>query len=181
MSARKEPNLNADVISRGPEHGETFDVSEERWDDTQGITFLKLADWRGWVFDFKPGFGRICERVEARNIAPNIRVEITGLQSDTQFNGQHGSCLEWIASTGRWEIRLDNGQIVRLKPENLLKAFDVDIDDLIEKKQVSCECFALKWNGEFGPDCRDSAYCATDAGTCADGQPSGTEPEQPMQ
>jgi len=44
--------------------GTSFRVSEERAGE-DGITFLKLADGRGWVFDQKPGVGIMCRRVDA--------------------------------------------------------------------------------------------------------------------
>jgi hypothetical protein len=44
--------------------GEVFQVSEERFDDESDVTFLKLADGRGWLFDTKPGVGQVCARVD---------------------------------------------------------------------------------------------------------------------
>lgn len=44
--------------------GEYFYVCEEK-EGEDSVTFLKLFDGRGWVFDSKPEVGILCERVEA--------------------------------------------------------------------------------------------------------------------
>eukprot|EP00932_Pfiesteria_piscicida_P004736 SRR837773.14641.p2 GENE.SRR837773.14641~~SRR837773.14641.p2 ORF type:complete len:125 (-),score=34.86 SRR837773.14641:62-436(-) len=45
---------------------EAFEVAEERADTEAGepITYLRLADGRGWLFDKKPGVGVMCLRQE---------------------------------------------------------------------------------------------------------------------
>lgn len=64
MGIRKLPSIDAEkaeglVLNSG----DCFDVDEEVHGD--GITFLRLADGRGWVFDILPGKGVMCVRTTA--------------------------------------------------------------------------------------------------------------------
>lgn len=62
VSIRTEPTLDKSCASG---HlflpGDDFIVSEEVRGD-QGVTFLRLQDGRGWLFDRKPGVGIMCVR-----------------------------------------------------------------------------------------------------------------------
>ena len=60
MCAREYPSIHAARTSNGLTPGDEFGVSEERR-RADGITYLQLADGRGWVFDYKPGEGTMCE------------------------------------------------------------------------------------------------------------------------
>jgi hypothetical protein len=54
-----------------------------------------------------------------RSFAPGDRVRLVQLVSQVQLNGQEGTVLQFHKSSGRWAIRLGEGQEKRLKPENL--------------------------------------------------------------
>eukprot|EP00931_Biecheleriopsis_adriatica_P049989 TRINITY_DN28928_c0_g1_i1.p1 TRINITY_DN28928_c0_g1~~TRINITY_DN28928_c0_g1_i1.p1 ORF type:complete len:392 (+),score=66.18 TRINITY_DN28928_c0_g1_i1:156-1331(+) len=53
-------------------------------------------------------------------IAPGSTVQIHGLAVSCQFNGLQGCCEKWDANKGRWNVRLDTGDVKVLKPENIL-------------------------------------------------------------
>mmetsp|Transcript_13634 Transcript_13634/g.48130 ORF Transcript_13634/g.48130 Transcript_13634/m.48130 type:complete len:501 (-) Transcript_13634:263-1765(-) len=58
---RKAPRLDGERTDRALKPGEVFAVAREQ-EGPEGVTFLRLADGRGWAFDRKPGFGAMCER-----------------------------------------------------------------------------------------------------------------------
>ena len=47
-------------------------------------------------------------------------VELTGLTSRPELNGERGVALQFVEATGRWLVRLKDGGGKSLKPENLL-------------------------------------------------------------
>ena len=49
------------------------------------------------------------------------RVQIFGMQSGAgqALNGEFGKLVKWYASSGRWDVQLDNGSGRALKPDNL--------------------------------------------------------------
>lgn len=64
MAIRKAPRVDAEEAGYYLEAGDEFQVLQElpgRHAKTS-VTFLKLADGRGWVFDVKPGVGQMCVR-----------------------------------------------------------------------------------------------------------------------
>jgi len=50
--------------------------------------------------------------------AKTVRVRIEGLKT-AELNGCEGWRGDWIAARGRWEVHLDNGRSVQIKPENI--------------------------------------------------------------
>eukprot|EP00928_Gymnodinium_smaydae_P012085 TRINITY_DN14399_c0_g5_i1.p1 TRINITY_DN14399_c0_g5~~TRINITY_DN14399_c0_g5_i1.p1 ORF type:complete len:492 (+),score=53.68 TRINITY_DN14399_c0_g5_i1:62-1537(+) len=46
-------------------------------------------------------------------------VEVHSLTGAVELNGQFGTCSEWNDEKGRWHVRLLNGDVKALKPENL--------------------------------------------------------------
>lgn len=66
VAIRRTPSIGRDeeVDASGYQMrpGERFRVMETR-EGAGGVLFLRLADGRGWLFDRKPGVGRMCERV----------------------------------------------------------------------------------------------------------------------
>jgi len=64
LDIRATPGLRAMRTGKHLLPGEEFQVSEELHVQT-GVLFLRLADGRGWVFDKKPGVGRMCFRTSA--------------------------------------------------------------------------------------------------------------------
>merc|ERR1712176_1433243 len=67
MDIRTVPDMNGPRTTDALQPGATFCVSEE-CPTKEGITYLKLADGRGWVFDRKPGIGFLCAR---KNFVPD--------------------------------------------------------------------------------------------------------------
>merc|ERR1712050_410802 len=47
------------------------------------------------------------------------RVRIHGLRSAVELNDSHGTCEHWEAVEGRWKVRLSNGDLKAVLPENL--------------------------------------------------------------
>jgi len=48
------------------------------------------------------------------------RVLFQHLQHDANLNGQEGVCQEFVSNTGRWNVRLQNGEMKAFSPEHLL-------------------------------------------------------------
>jgi len=61
---RTEPRLNGPPAERVLCPGDTFEVSE-KFLGPDGVTYLRLADGRGWLFDSKPGVGKMCMPVSS--------------------------------------------------------------------------------------------------------------------
>lgn len=63
---------------------------------------------------------RAVKRSEAQgDVAGGQAVEITGLKARPDLNGTKGLCLRFHEPTGRWLVRLPDGQGFQLKPQNL--------------------------------------------------------------
>ena len=60
LAIRTEPSVDAAQTLNLLIPGEKFVVSEVRR-SVDGITYLKLADGRGWLFDHIPTTGKMCE------------------------------------------------------------------------------------------------------------------------
>ncbi|CAK0885846.1 unnamed protein product, partial [Prorocentrum cordatum] len=60
---RKEPTINSERTKIKVMPGEVVSVVEERRGE-QGVTFLRIANGTGWMFDSKPGVGTMCVKVE---------------------------------------------------------------------------------------------------------------------
>jgi hypothetical protein len=61
VGIRALPDIEGAMTQYLMQPGEMFEVSEEQ-PGPAGITFLRLADGRGWLFDRKPGIGVMCMR-----------------------------------------------------------------------------------------------------------------------
>eukprot|EP00929_Paragymnodinium_shiwhaense_P091422 TRINITY_DN51396_c0_g1_i1.p1 TRINITY_DN51396_c0_g1~~TRINITY_DN51396_c0_g1_i1.p1 ORF type:complete len:3437 (-),score=883.73 TRINITY_DN51396_c0_g1_i1:237-10547(-) len=59
------------------EHGELVRVCEH-FRGANGVTFLRLADGRGWIFDVKPDVGRMCMLMRSRKEASGCSGEAAG-------------------------------------------------------------------------------------------------------
>lgn len=62
---RKDPNFDAERTTNKIMPGTVVEVIEEKPGD-QGVTFLRIADGRGWLFDNKPGVGTMCVKEQER-------------------------------------------------------------------------------------------------------------------
>ena len=45
-------------------------------------------------------------------------VQITGLETTVDLNGLMGECGDWEEAVGRYQVHLQNGEHVKVKPEN---------------------------------------------------------------
>ncbi|CAK0844368.1 unnamed protein product [Prorocentrum cordatum] len=65
IAIRRTPTIGDDELVDAASYqmtpGEQFRAIETR-EGADGVLFLRLADGRGWLFDRKPGVGRMCER-----------------------------------------------------------------------------------------------------------------------
>jgi len=68
INIRKAPQINGPHAGGILQPGETFEVSRE-WLGADNILFLQLADGRGWLFEAKPGVGKMCTRAD--NLIPD--------------------------------------------------------------------------------------------------------------
>jgi hypothetical protein len=50
------------------------------------------------------------------------RIRVTSLRSRPELNGAVGNLLKRDASSGRWGVRLEDGELLRVRPENLTPA-----------------------------------------------------------
>lgn len=111
LGIRKDASTEAAQSGSVLKPGEVFSVSEKRIQSAKEggtVTFLKLADGRGWVFDRKPGIGTMCSRVLA-----NSAQACTG-DSNTAQNGQAGNRQD--AET--WKCSPFNGQPVGIRKQS---------------------------------------------------------------
>lgn len=52
-------------------------------------------------------------------LAVGVEVVISGLKSKPELNFHKGRIQRWVAESGRWSVRLENGGVLAVKPENL--------------------------------------------------------------
>jgi len=79
VDIRCAPAITAPTVGRRLLVGEAFDVSLEKPGVGGEVTFLQLADGRGWVFDHLPGVGSMCVRAnsnEVGNSGPTTNEEL---------------------------------------------------------------------------------------------------------
>jgi hypothetical protein len=63
-----------------------------------------------------PGQEALIPRAELR---PGNYVKVTGLMKFPDLNGQRGVCQHWRADEQLWDIKLESGAELNVKPENL--------------------------------------------------------------
>lgn len=56
---------------------------------------------------------------EERELRIGSRVELHGLVGAAHLNGRSGICDAWVEESERWAVRLENGEVKKVKPENL--------------------------------------------------------------
>lgn len=81
---------------------------------------------RGWtVVDklseaIKLATSRAIRRSPAQGpVSAGQTVRVEGLQARKDLNGELGVALKYVSDTGRWLVRLRNGEGVKIKPDNL--------------------------------------------------------------
>merc|ERR1711964_302417 len=61
---------------------------------------------------------------EANTLLAGQTVTIEGLKNYPQHNGKKATTLKYIPEKGRWNVKLDGGKVIRVRPENL-QLFDM--------------------------------------------------------
>jgi len=49
-----------------------------------------------------------------------VTVTVTGLQKAKEYNGKHGTVVQWLNKKKRWEVQLEGGEVHALKRDNLV-------------------------------------------------------------
>ena len=52
-------------------------------------------------------------------LAPGLEVRLQGLKMKPEMNGQEGVLLMFDEVKGRWQMKLNSGKVLEVKPENL--------------------------------------------------------------
>mmetsp|Transcript_71557 Transcript_71557/g.138153 ORF Transcript_71557/g.138153 Transcript_71557/m.138153 type:complete len:328 (+) Transcript_71557:84-1067(+) len=60
-----------------------------------------------------------------KDIHPGVRVCVKGLEVRRQVNKQLGTAVKWNAARERWNVMLDDGRKVAIKPQNLALCFSM--------------------------------------------------------
>lgn len=96
MDLRREPKVNGERVRQQLNPGDIFLVSKEKR-GSDGITYLRLEDGRGWAFDAKPGIGVMCERAyedEEEQWAMQSQHPLGKTVADLRSQTQQKSCLK---------------------------------------------------------------------------------------
>merc|ERR1712124_38598 len=56
-----------------------------------------------------------------QELQPGIKVTLHSLKTAPQLNGQHGVLEMFVTHTARWRVKLSDGTLKDIKPENLTK------------------------------------------------------------
>lgn len=70
-----------------------------------------------------------------RGSAVDERVSCHGLQAASQHNGKEGTVSKYVAETGRFDVALDTGEHVAIKPQNLTLATEARAALTVDHKQ----------------------------------------------
>ena len=81
--------------------------------------------------------------------APSTRVKLGGLKAKPELNGLSATIESFVEASGRYNVKLDDGTVLALKPENLEQlpttqtatASTADADE----RAVSVRCSAALW------------------------------------
>jgi len=87
--------------------------------DSEGAIMSVLSKWK------KVALPSVEE--PQTELHPGDTVQISGVQSRASLNGQQATCLQWSADRGRWQVKLQSGEVVGLKLKNL-KLVEVNKD-----------------------------------------------------
>ena len=55
----------------------------------------------------------------ADNLRAGVRARVHSLKAATQYNDAEGHLLEWNDKKGRWDVRLNSGEVLSVRPANL--------------------------------------------------------------
>eukprot|EP00747_Dinoflagellata_sp_TGD_P187417 gnl/TRDRNA2_/TRDRNA2_45064_c0_seq1.p1 gnl/TRDRNA2_/TRDRNA2_45064_c0~~gnl/TRDRNA2_/TRDRNA2_45064_c0_seq1.p1 ORF type:complete len:468 (-),score=87.63 gnl/TRDRNA2_/TRDRNA2_45064_c0_seq1:89-1441(-) len=90
-------------------------------------------------------------------LCPGSRVELRSLQSAPELNGQIGTLETFEESSGRWFVRLADGQVKSLKPANLLAVATENAEEAVAAENAenaeNAEEAAAKNFVHFGRGC----------------------------
>jgi len=65
-------------------------------------------------------------------LTPGAAVRVSGIQSRPELNGQRGVCVQYDEKKGRWDVRLDDGEVVSLKEISLTAIVAIPVTSLIK-------------------------------------------------
>ena len=68
--------------------------------------------------------GNECERREEQSkafVTWKVPVKLTGLQRAIEYNGKLGLVLKWLEGKGKFQVQLENGFLVGVAPENVIR------------------------------------------------------------
>ena len=54
-------------------------------------------------------------------VGVKIPVKLSGLQRAIEYNGKHGVVLKWLEGKGKFQVQLENGFLVAVAPENVIR------------------------------------------------------------
>jgi len=84
------------------------------------------------------GGGRRRRTPERPELLPDgTAVLVRGLTGAMQHNGKQGSVAEWDAAAGRYVIILEDGEALRIKPDNLLQPAAAEVTGMVSKPELN--------------------------------------------
>lgn len=81
--------------------------------------------------------GRRRTRERPDLLPDGTRVTVRGLQGAAQHNGKSGEVHESNDVTGRYTVQLDDGEVLRIKPENLLQSCSAELTGMERKPELN--------------------------------------------
>jgi hypothetical protein len=133
MLIRGEDSIDGPKTDQPLGVGETFLVSQMK--ESDGVTYLKLADGRGWAFDRKPGFGIMCSRVgvarlqETRIRRQALRNRHVEVWPRPENSGSDGAFSEVAAM----QMKLDEKAHELEATESLIDEMRAEMDTIVKR------------------------------------------------
>jgi len=84
-----------------------------------------------------PGRQRQRQRERADTVPNESSVFVRGLQGAAQHNGKRGKTLQFEAESGRHVVELEDGETLRIKPENLLQRAAVEVTGMEKRPEYN--------------------------------------------
>mmetsp|Transcript_50214 Transcript_50214/g.162711 ORF Transcript_50214/g.162711 Transcript_50214/m.162711 type:complete len:176 (+) Transcript_50214:1-528(+) len=81
--------------------------------------------------------GRRRTRERPDLLPDGTRVTVRGLQGAAQHNGKSGEVHESSDATGRYTVQLDDGEVLRIRPENLLQSCSAELTGMERKPELN--------------------------------------------
>ncbi|CAE7659015.1 Dcun1d2, partial [Symbiodinium sp. CCMP2456] len=78
----------------------------------------------------------------AQNLSEKTRVRLVGLEAFVELNDQLGTLLSFDGSRGRWQVRLDSGQVKNVRVNNLVNIAPIASEDGKPAKGLKAQTLA---------------------------------------